>query len=87
MGHEKLLYGTDFPVSHKRGRSLGVADSFLWLYGEAEVWNEKHTAIKPVMIGLEHLRSLKWACWSERLSDSKVEDIFWNNGARLFGIG
>ena len=27
-----------------------------------------------------------WACWSEWLSDSQVEDIFWNNAAELFEI-
>jgi predicted TIM-barrel fold metal-dependent hydrolase len=42
--------------------------------------------LKPVFTGLEHLRSLKWACWSERLSDTQVEDIFWNNAARLLGL-
>jgi len=50
------------------------------------VWGESYAKIKPVLIGLEHLRSLKWACWSERLSDSAVEDIFWNNAATLFGV-
>jgi hypothetical protein len=51
------------------------------------VWGEKHLAVKPVLIGLEHLRSLKWACWSERLGDREVEDVFWNNAAELFGVG
>jgi len=85
MGHDKLLYGSDLPLSHYRGRSVGAADSFLWLYENSPVWEEKQTSIKPVFIGLEHLRSLKWACWSERLTDSQVEDLFWNNAARLFG--
>lgn len=87
LGHKKLMYGSDLPVSHLRGRSLSAADSFVWLYEETPVWGEKHLSIKPVLTGLEHLRSLKWACWSERLGDSAVEDIFWNNAARLFGIG
>jgi len=86
LGHERFMYGCDYPVSHFHGRSLGVADSFLWLYEDSPVWGEKHTQIKPVLVGLEHLRSLKWACWSEKLSDNQVEDIFWNNAARLFGI-
>ena len=86
FGHERLMHGTDFWVSHLRGRSLAVADSFLWLYGHTPVWGEKHTQIHPVLIGLENLRSLKWACWSEKLSDSQVEDIFWNNAAKLFGV-
>ncbi len=86
IGHEKLMYGSDLMASHDRGRSVAVADTFLWLYEDTDVWVEKHLTIKPVLVGLEHLRSLKWACWSERLSDNAVEDIFWNNAARLFGL-
>ncbi len=86
LGHEKLLYGGDLPATHQRGRSVAAADSFVWLYGDTDVWVEKHQTIRPVFTGLEHLRSLKWACWSQRLSDSQVEDIFWNNAARLFGL-
>ncbi|MCH2598379.1 MAG: hypothetical protein MKZ94_03095, partial [Pirellulales bacterium] len=86
MGHERFMYGCDYPVSHMRGRSLGVSDSFLWLYEDTPVWGEKHLKIDPVLVGLEHLRSLKWACWAERLNDNQVEDIFWNNAARLFHV-
>ena len=85
FGHKKLLHGSDFPVSHFRGRSVAVGDSFIWLDQNSPVWNEKHKVVKPVLVGLEHLRSLKWACWAERLSDSQVEDVFWNNAVGLFG--
>ena len=87
FGHERLLYGSDFPVSHDRGRSLGIADSFVWLSEDSPAWQEKHMQVKPVLVGLENLRSLKWACWSTGLGDSAVEDIFWNNAASLFGLG
>ena len=86
MGHERLMYGSDMPVSHLRGRSVAVADTFLWLYEESGVWGEKHTRIEPVLVGLEHLRALKWACWSEKLRDRAVERIFWGNAARVFGL-
>ena len=86
IGHRRLMYGTDIPVSHLRGRSAAAADTFFWAYQDSPVWGEKHLKIEPVLIGLEHLRSLKWACWSERLSDRQVEDIFWNNASELFGI-
>jgi predicted TIM-barrel fold metal-dependent hydrolase len=86
IGHKKLMYGSDLPASHQRGRSAAVSDTFLWLAEDTPVWNEKHLTIKPTMVGLEHLRSLKWACWSERLSDTAVEDIFWRNASELFGL-
>ena len=86
FGHKRLMYGTDLPVCHERGRHLGVADAFLWLYEKTPVWNEIHMPIKPVLIGLEHLRSIKWACWSEGLGDRAVEDIFWHNAANLLNV-
>ncbi|MBX9789671.1 MAG: amidohydrolase [Pirellulales bacterium] len=86
FGHERLLYGSDLPVSHFRGRAVGIGDSFVWLDESSPVWGDKHAQVSPVLVGLEHLRSLKWACWSERLGDAAVEDIFWNNAARLFGV-
>ncbi len=86
MGHDKLMYGTDLPVSHMRGRSLSAADSFLWIDEKQPIWGENHMQVEPVMVGLEHLRSLKWACWSERLTDAQVEDVFYNNAARLFEV-
>lgn len=86
IGHKRLMYGTDMPVSHLRGRSVPVGDTFVWLYEQTPIWKEKHTQIDPPLVGLEHLRSLKWACWSEKLKDSDVEDIFYNNAARLFRI-
>jgi len=86
FGPKKLMYGSDLPISHLRGRSLSAADSFLWIYKDTPVWTEKHKVVDPVLVGLEHLRSVKWACWSERLSDADVEDIFWNNAARLMNM-
>jgi len=86
MGVRKLLYGSDFHVSHYRGRSVAVADSFIWLYQDKPVWGEKHLQVHPVLVGLEHLRALKWACWSERLSDADVVAIFRGNAAELWGI-
>ena len=86
LGHERLMYGSDLPISHFRGRSLGAGDSFVWLYEQTPVWGERHNKVDPVLIGLEHLRSVKWACWSERLTDSQIEDVFWNNAARLLNV-
>ena len=84
LGHRRLLYGTDFPVSHLRGRCVAIGDSFHWLYADEMDLDERHAALQPVLVGLESLRSLKLACQRMRLSDSQVEDIFYNNGVELY---
>ena len=76
IGSDRLMYGSDLPVSHSRGRVLGAGDNFVWLYEDSPVWGEKHTLVEPVLIGLEHLR----------LTDQQIEDVFWNNAARLFQL-
>ena len=86
IGPEKLIYGSDFFCSHDRGRSLGVNDGFLFINEMTDVWKTVIGNARPVLMGLEHLRALKYACWSQGLTDSQVEDIFYNTAARLLGV-
>jgi glutamate-1-semialdehyde 2,1-aminomutase len=86
MGHDKLLYGTDFHVSHLRGRCVAIGDSFHWFYAEEMNLNEKHTTLKPVLIGLESLRSVILAIHRLKLTDKQVEDIFYGNAAALLAV-
>lgn len=87
FGHRKLLYGSDSPLaSHLRGTTVGAGDSFIWLTDADPVWQPEFGPVRPVLLGLEHLRSLKWAAWAAGLSDAQIEDIFWNNAADLFGL-
>lgn len=86
LGHDRLLYGTDFHVSHMRGRCIAIGDSFHWLYAEEMGLEEKHTQLRPVLIGLESLRSLFLAIHRLKLTDRQVEDIFYNNAAQLFPL-
>jgi len=75
--------------NRQHSESGAVQGNFKWeipVYAETPVWEEIHRTIDPVLTGLEHLRSIKWACWSERFDDNAVEDIFWNNAARLFEL-
>lgn len=86
MGHERLLYGTDFHVSHMRGRCVAIGDSFHWFYADDMNLDEKHIQLQPVLIGLESIRSLRLACQRLKLNDSQIEDIFYNNAKQLFAI-
>jgi glutamate-1-semialdehyde 2,1-aminomutase len=87
LGVDRLLYGSDFPVSHLRGRCVAIGDSFLWLSADNTAFNAPYGPLQPALVGLESLRTLKLACMSLRLSDSDVERIFHGNAAELFGLG
>jgi predicted TIM-barrel fold metal-dependent hydrolase len=85
LGHERLLYGSDFPISHLRGRCVAVGGGFAWLYDDTLDWSTiSFQPLRPVFVGLESLRVLKQAAWHRRLTDTQVEDIFCNNARRLF---
>jgi len=84
MGHERLLYGSDFYVTHMRGRCVAIGDSFHWFYAEEMNLAEKHIKLAPVLIGLESLRSLQLAFRRLKLTDAQVEDIFYQNAVRLY---
>ena len=86
MGHDRLLYGSDYPCSHILGRYIGVGNSFVVLDAKNPVWNAAYGQVQPLLVGTEHLRALKWACWSQGLTDSQVEDIFFGNAAGLLGV-
>ena len=86
MGHKRLLYGTDFHVSHLRGRCVAIGDSFHWIYADQMDLAERHISLEPVLIGLESLRSLRLACRRLKLTDGQIEDIFYHNAAQLFPI-
>ena len=83
LGVRHVLYGSDFFCSHMRGTNLPVADSFLWLYEDAPIWNDVLYGKQPVLLGLENLRAIRAACQVLHLSDHDVESIFWDNAARL----
>lgn len=84
MGHRRLMYGSDFPVSHIRGRCVGLGDNFLWLTPENTKLDAAYANVQFTLVGIESLRTLKVAALSCGLSDEQVEDIFLGNGAELF---
>jgi glutamate-1-semialdehyde 2,1-aminomutase len=84
LGHDRLLFGTDFPVSHLRGRCVAIGDGFVWLYEDTLDWQTvSFQPLQPVFIGLESLRILKQAARHQRLTDRQIEDVFSGNIRRL----
>jgi glutamate-1-semialdehyde 2,1-aminomutase len=87
FGHTRVLYGSDFPVSHLRGRCVALGDSFLWISSDNTQLDVPYARLELSLVGHESLRMLKVAAMSLSLSDSQVEDIFHRNATRLFGLG
>lgn len=84
-GATRLLYGSDFPVSEGRGRSVSLADGFFWIYAHQFEWrNWLHGTHCP--IGLESLLALQQACRTMCLADRDVERIFCTNARQLLGL-
>lgn len=86
MGHKKVLYGSDFPVSHIRGRCVALGDSFLWISHENTNLDVAYGEIELALVGHESLRMLKIAASSTGLTDSQVEDVFRLNAMELFNL-
>ena len=89
LGPTRVMYGSDFCISHFRAATVPAGDDFVWLYEDNAVW-QATTRGRPVnapLVGLGNLRAIKAACWILGLTDSQVEDLFLGNAARLFGVG
>ena len=86
LGHQRVLYGADFPVSHLRGRWVGLGDSFFWISSQNTRLQVPYADLQLAMVGHESLRMLKVAAMATGLTDSQVEDVFWGNAQRLFGL-
>ena len=87
LGPRRCLWGSDYPLSHLRGRCIAMGDQFVWLYEDTLDWAtvSRHTPVYPYFVGHESLRSLKQACISARLNDSEIEGIFYDYGRELVG--
>ncbi len=86
FGPEKVMWGSDFPVSHIRGKCVTAGDSFIWLGDDTVKSDNLKTSYRPVMVGYESVKALKTAADDLGLNDQDVEDIFYNNAAKLLGI-
>lgn len=87
LGADRLMYGSDFPVTHVRGRCVALGDSFFWLSLENANLRASYGDIRPTLVGLESLRALKLAALNLGLSDSQLESIFFGTAAKLFNLG
>jgi predicted TIM-barrel fold metal-dependent hydrolase len=87
LGIDRVLYASDFYVSHLRGTHVGINDNFLFLGEELPIWNKNILeACKPTFVGLENLRAVKAAFWAMGFGDKEIEKYFWGNAKNLFNL-
>ena len=79
FGPQKLMWGTDFPVSELRGKCITIGDGFAWV-------NPEVFAGEPPLVGLESLRALLDATAIAGLNAADLNDIFHDNALRLLRI-
>ena len=89
FGHQRLLYGSDFPVSHIRGKCISLADQFVWLTDENfQNFSKRNNAhhfneLTPTLVGYESILALKEAAVLMDLSIKDIEDVFFNNAKNI----
>ena len=81
------MYGSDFPVSHLRGRCITIADSFFWLTPDNVDTKTPYGEIAMCWVGVESLRAHRLASQRLRLTDGDIEGLFHDNAARLLQVG
>lgn len=82
----KFMWGTDFPISVRHGRFVGLGDYIYSLQSNTLIGGNLPNGINTLHHGLESLRALCYAIKECRLSDTQVEGIFYNNAANLLDI-
>lgn len=79
LGPGRVLYGSDYPISHLRGRCVTVGNQMLWVYAE------ENNAPAMTLIGIEALMALRTACTQVGLGKNDIQRIFRENALAVLG--
>ena len=82
-GLNRVVFGTDFPLTQMRGRSLTIGDGFIWLNGYNVDWEGYAGLVEPVQLGIENIRALQQTMEVLELSKMQTEDLFYNNAMAM----
>ena len=85
VGKDKCMWGSDFPATRLSGKAISLADGFYWITaGVLEQLGNPN--IHYWQCSTENLMAVRQACLMLDLSQDRIEDLFWNNAAALFGL-
>ena len=81
-GIHRCMWGSDYPVCRGRGKAISLANGFYWIYQKDLEHFPPDTP--NWLIGLENLMAIRQACILAELNEDRIEDLFYNNAARLW---
>ncbi len=79
VGASRVAFGTDFPISNLRGKSVTVSGPPRWYYSG----NQDYTPGDLTLVGIESLRCLREACEDLNLGEDDLRCIFEANAHRV----
>lgn len=85
FGPEKLMWGSDFPLSEMPSKCVSVGDGFIWI-DSLLLEGKNQTTGTPDALGIESIRALKEAGDYFGLDKSDYKKIFCDNIMNLLGI-
>jgi glutamate-1-semialdehyde 2,1-aminomutase len=77
-GGKRVLWGSDYPICMHRGRAVSWGLGQLWLVDDMVEDND------GCLLAAENLLATRQACNLLDLDATQVQDLFYNNAARLF---
>ena len=86
FGPRKMMWGSDFPISETRGRSVTLGDGFTWLQSDTLHQDKACAHAQPILVGLESVRALQRAAESFGLHREDIENIFYHNALNVMGM-
>jgi len=79
LGVSRMCYGSDFPISHIRGKSMTVSGPPRWYYG----YETEYSPNGMPLVGAESLRCLREACEDAALGAEDLRCLFQTNASRV----
>lgn len=80
LGVARLCYGSDFPISNLRGKTMTTDGPPRWFYGHEAAYSPS-TSIP--LVGIESLRCLREACDDANLGQEDLKCLFETNSLRV----
>ena len=85
IGVSRCMWGSDYNVSMAEGKAISLGDNFYWINSNDLKNFVSKTPMRTWHTGTENMMAVRQASQLLDLTAKDIEDIFYNNAARLFG--